>query len=187
MDGEAHAVVAVAVEDRSTQPRPRLLGGLWHGAAWTFVAWGIMHGILIGSNHLLRAWRGMPNQGKPDSLAKTWLFRLITFACVTLAWVFFRSQEFGQAFDMMESMLGLNGIDLPRSFGDSSGEAYLRFGGTLPNQVADISLIPFLPILLALVWIAPNALQVLNLDRDENISVPLPSAKVPVLVKPKSL
>ena len=82
---------------------------------------------------------------------------------------------------MMESMLGLNGIDLPRSFGGSAGNAYLRFGGILPNQVADISLIPFLPILLALVWMVPNAQQVLNLGRDENISVPLPSAKIAFL------
>jgi D-alanyl-lipoteichoic acid acyltransferase DltB (MBOAT superfamily) len=157
------------------------LGGLWHGAAWTFVAWGIMHGILIGSNHLLRAWRGMPNQGKPDSLAKTWLFRLMTFACVTLAWVFFRSQEFGQAFEMLESMLGLNGIDLPRSFGNLEQGAFLRSGGLLPHQVADITLLPLLPVLLGIVWFTPNAMQLLKIDCDENISVPLPSAKITFL------
>ena len=157
------------------------LGGLWHGAAWTFVAWGIIHGILIGSNHILRAWRSKHAQNKEDSHLKAWLFRLTTFACVTLGWVFFRSQEFGHAFNMIKSMLGFNGIDLPRSFGESTEYAFLRFGGILPNQIADISLLPFLIILLALVWTAPNAQQMLKLNRGEKNSWPLPSAKIAFL------
>ena len=78
-------------------------------------------------------------------------------------------------------MLGFNGIDLPRSFGESTEHDFLRFGGILPNQSADISLLPFLIILLALVWTAPNAQQMLKLNRGEKNSWPLPSAKIAFL------
>ena len=63
---------------------------------------------------------------------------LATFAGVTLAWVFFRAEQFGPALEMIESMLGLNGMDLPRSMGFTGKGDHFRFDGMLPNQVADL-------------------------------------------------
>jgi hypothetical protein len=153
------------------------LGGLWHGAGWTFVAWGVLHGCLIGTNHLYRAWKEKNGRGK------TWFMRrfsahLAPFTVVTLAWVFFRAEQFGPAIEMIESMLGLNGVDLPRSMGVSNLGEYLSFGGSLPNQVADLGLLVFLPILLSLVWFCPNALELLGLELGDDSPIGYPSVKM---------
>lgn len=154
-----------------------VLGGLWHGAGWTFVVWGAFHGILIGANHLFRAWR--KSDGKSESsLVRTLPFRVATFATITLAWVFFRSEEFAPAFEMIESMLGFNGLDLPRVLGAVSQSDYFTFGGLFPNQVAQLGLLPFLAILLLLVWLSPNALNLLKVDSDLNSKIELPSGKL---------
>ena len=69
------------------------LGGLWHGASWTFVIWGILHGLAVSAVHTAR-----------EVLHWTWLSRmprwvgvLLTFHFVTVAWVFFRAPSLGRA------------------------------------------------------------------------------------------
>ncbi len=79
-----------------------LLGGLWHGAAWTFVLWGFYHGLLLVLQHLWDAWRGtQPAAPDPDENDQAWcsswgaLLRVgITFHLVCLGWLFFRAQSF---------------------------------------------------------------------------------------------
>ncbi|MFL5955088.1 MAG: MBOAT family O-acyltransferase [Gaiellaceae bacterium] len=66
-----------------------LLGGLWHGAAWTFVVWGGIHGLGLS---LERATGWRPNK---------WLGRLITFHVVCFAWIFFRADSFGRAGEVL--------------------------------------------------------------------------------------
>jgi alginate O-acetyltransferase complex protein AlgI len=66
-----------------------LLGGLWHGAAWTFVVWGGIHGLGLS---LERATGWRPNK---------WLGRLITFHVVCFAWIFFRADSFARAGDVI--------------------------------------------------------------------------------------
>ena len=150
------------------------LGGLWHGAGWSFVVWGVLHGCMIGTNHLYRAWKEK-NGGGTTSFMRRFSAHLATFAAVTLAWVFFRAEQFGPALEMIESMLGLNGVDLPRSMGFSNQCQYLSFGGLFPNQVADLGLLAFLPLLLALVWFCPNGLESLGLRHGEDSSIRYPS------------
>ena len=76
-----------------------LLGGLWHGAAWTFVAWGGLHGLaLVGG----RWRRSRPGYVEPRPTTwHTWRARLITFHFVCLAWVFFRADSFATAWEML--------------------------------------------------------------------------------------
>jgi D-alanyl-lipoteichoic acid acyltransferase DltB (MBOAT superfamily) len=62
-----------------------LLGGLWHGAAWTFVVWGGIHGAVLA---IERATGWQPNK---------WLGRVVTFHIVCFAWVFFRADSFARA------------------------------------------------------------------------------------------
>ncbi len=78
-----------------------LLGGLWHGANWTFVVWGGLHGVALAVNHV---WsnRGL-RLPRPLGWALTLLF-------VMAGWVLFRSQTFAAAGDMLLAMLGLHGI-----------------------------------------------------------------------------
>ncbi len=80
-----------------------LLGGLWHGAGWTFVAWGAIHGVGLCAE---RFWRER-GRGKPFE-EQTWSDRywrrLVTFHVVCFAWIFFRSDTFGVAWDMITGL-----------------------------------------------------------------------------------
>jgi len=80
-----------------------LLGGLWHGAAWTFIVWGGLHGTYLILERLQRKyipfkitkWNGM-------------FLAFTTFTCVNFTWVFFRAREFSTAKNMLMSMLFMN-------------------------------------------------------------------------------
>ena len=80
-----------------------LLGGLWHGPAWTFVAWGLLWGIYLSVHSTLRKYGFTPKW--------VWLNRVITFVCATVAWVFFRASSLRAAGDVLQAMLGLNGVN----------------------------------------------------------------------------
>ncbi len=84
-----------------------LLGGLWHGAGWTFVIWGALHGVYLTINHLWRDFiaerflRWVPN----------WMGALVggllTFIAVVAAWVVFRSSDMAQAITILKAMFGI--------------------------------------------------------------------------------
>ncbi|GGD30376.1 membrane-bound O-acyltransferase family protein [Flavobacterium orientale] len=76
-----------------------LLGGLWHGAAWTFVVWGGLHGLYLILERLQR--RYLPFQ---ITAANGIFLAFLTFTCVNITWVFFRAREFGTAWNMITSM-----------------------------------------------------------------------------------
>jgi alginate O-acetyltransferase complex protein AlgI len=85
-----------------------LIGGLWHGAAWTFVVWGMLHGFYLVMEKLLgkvikikiNPWNGI-------------FFAFLTFTLVNLTWVFFRAGDFKTAQQLLESMLFINREGLP--------------------------------------------------------------------------
>lgn len=81
-----------------------LLGGLWHGAGWTFIIWGALHGVFLVINHL---WK-KTNISLPNIIC--WL---MTFLCITVAWVFFRADTLHTAVIIVKGMFGVNGIVLP--------------------------------------------------------------------------
>jgi alginate O-acetyltransferase complex protein AlgI len=78
-----------------------LLGGLWHGANWTFVIWGALHGAFLAINHMWVASK----RRLPNSIA--WA---LTFLLVTMAWVFFRSPTFSRAGEVLKAMAGFSGF-----------------------------------------------------------------------------
>jgi alginate O-acetyltransferase complex protein AlgI len=80
------------------------LGGLWHGAAWTFVVWGLLHGFYLVIEHTLRAFFG--NKSWTDLFVVKALLGLVTYAAVCLAWVFFRASDFAVATRMLRGMFG---------------------------------------------------------------------------------
>jgi alginate O-acetyltransferase complex protein AlgI len=69
-----------------------LLGGLWHGASWNFVVWGLLNGLYLSAEKMLGV-----RVGTPQSLLVRVLRMVFTFHLVCLAWVFFRAGTFGQA------------------------------------------------------------------------------------------
>ncbi|QNP39413.1 MBOAT family O-acyltransferase [Lysobacter solisilvae (ex Woo and Kim 2020)] len=81
-----------------------LLGGLWHGASWTFVVWGGLHGLYLAVERALRTrFAGYA----PGPLAVFGL-GLLTYALVNITWVFFRAEGFGQAWTVLRGMFGGN-------------------------------------------------------------------------------
>lgn len=81
-----------------------LLGGLWHGASWTFVVWGGLHGLYLAVERALRSrFAGYV----PGPLVLLGL-GLLTYALVNITWVFFRSKGFGQAWSVLQGMFGGN-------------------------------------------------------------------------------
>jgi alginate O-acetyltransferase complex protein AlgI len=80
-----------------------LLGGLWHGASWTFVLWGGLHGLYLALEHGVK--RLVPRQWQPPSLVR-WPLALLTFLLVCVAWVFFRAGSVGEAFAIAGALFG---------------------------------------------------------------------------------
>lgn len=84
-----------------------LLGGLWHGAAWTFVVWGGLHGLYLCAERFLKA-RALGQLTFWRTLGGKITLALLTYFLVNLTWVFFRAQDFGTAWRMITSMLLIN-------------------------------------------------------------------------------
>jgi alginate O-acetyltransferase complex protein AlgI len=88
-----------------------LLGGLWHGASWTFVAWGGYHGALLCAERLIR---GEQRLVEPHGVVRI-VAVAVTFVLVMLGWVLFRAQSFGDAFTVLRALFtgGLGPASLP--------------------------------------------------------------------------
>lgn len=127
-----------------------LLGGLWHGAGWTFVAWGALHGLYLMINH---AWRNLRERLGHDlqtsSAAGRWVSTGVTFMAVVVAWVFFRADNFTAAIHMLHAMAGM-GAGL---VGDFNAYSHLS---SAPAKLA-LSLL----LCAALVWLFPNSQEIL--------------------------
>jgi alginate O-acetyltransferase complex protein AlgI len=80
-----------------------LIAGIWHGAGWTFIVWGLLHGA-YQSVHVLARRFGLTPRG-------VWVNRILTFIAVVVAWVFFRASSMGVAFNVLKAMAGLNGVE----------------------------------------------------------------------------
>lgn len=147
-----------------------LLGGLWHGASWTFALWGGLHGVMLIVNHLWRAFlkrrtgKSDVVQGRP-SIAKSSITRPIcialTFLCVTVAWIPFRADGFPAAMLMLRGMFGLSGVELPHALAMALGvpEASGEIWGDL-NDFLEMG--AWSAAGLAICWFLPNTQQILS-------------------------
>jgi D-alanyl-lipoteichoic acid acyltransferase DltB (MBOAT superfamily) len=112
-----------------------ILGGIWHGAGWTFVFWGFLHGFALVIHRVwikfgLKLW--------------AWLAWLITFNFINISWVFFRAKEWDDAMKVLSGMVGINGIVFTKKH-----EQYLSFlssyewisFGTITQHIGDGSLV----------------------------------------------
>ena len=138
-----------------------LLGGLWHGAGWTFVLWGAMHGSFLVINHL---WQGVCNRlqiqtdfGRIGKLAGA----ALTFMAVVSAWVVFRADNLPQALTLLQAMCGMS----PPA-------------NTFPaNRLIEFSsktgrdLLQLIALGLLWVWILPNSSRIVFRDRGPVLTV----------------
>lgn len=83
-----------------------LLGGLWHGANWTFILWGGWHGVLLAIERLF----GVKASSAPVSLSRRFITTAATLLAVMLGWVLFRAPHISDAVSFYKGMSGLNGI-----------------------------------------------------------------------------
>jgi alginate O-acetyltransferase complex protein AlgI len=137
-----------------------LLGGLWHGAAWTFVIWGAVHGCGLVVNH---AWNKIADAYRlrlPNPIA--WA---LTLFFVTLAWVPFRADNLSAAFTIWKSLFGLHGL--------APGETMTA------TQLATAAIC--ISGLLAVALFAPNTQQLLSYPRVIVAALRQPTRFVPSL------
>ena len=119
------------------------LGGLWHGAAWTFVIWGVLHGLYLCINH---AWNNFgpaiaPRFRRPASLASF----ILTFLSVVIAWVFFRADSLSSALSILSKMADPSHIVLGRG---------------------EIAYIAFIIFYAAIAWFAPNTQAIMGYNHE---------------------
>jgi alginate O-acetyltransferase complex protein AlgI len=124
-----------------------LVSGIWHGAGYTFIVWGLLHGLLITINH---AWRILrPRVWRDKSSYERFMGPagfVITFACVAASMVIFRAVTLKSAVDILKGVTGLHGIGL----------AALKSGGALRKTAFWIAFPAFIALAM------PNTLQILS-------------------------
>ncbi|PLX48928.1 MAG: membrane-bound O-acyltransferase family protein [Desulfobulbaceae bacterium] len=128
------------------------LGGLWHGAAWTFVFWGVLHGFYLACHHLWRSaafafFQSPTYQGLARLLAP-----VLTFIAVLVGWVFFRAPSFNGAIHILKAMF------LPRALIDMVAMENLL-------QRAPEEALFWLSAAYLVIWLAPNPYQLLQAHR----------------------
>lgn len=112
-----------------------LIGGLWHGAGWTFVLWGGLHGAYLVVNHHWSAWRARraASVGRAEVLAGA----VLTFLAVVVAWVFFRATSWQGAVNLLAGMVGAGAAPAAPSVGLLANWAWvvalLMIATLLPN------------------------------------------------------
>src|SRR4051794_2007509 len=123
-----------------------LLGGLWHGAAWTFVAWGALHGAYLCINH---AWSNFgPAVGPRFARAANLAGFMLTFLAVVVGWVFFRADSISSALFVLSRMADPTNIVFGR--------------GEMANAI-------FIAVYAAIAWFAPNTQEIMGYDHKSRV------------------
>jgi alginate O-acetyltransferase complex protein AlgI len=146
-----------------------LLGGLWHGAGWTYVLWGGLHGLYLVINH---GWHGLrrslgQNPQAPLSKPMHAIAVLITFLAVVAAWVVFRADNISTAAGILKGMAGMNGFVVPDAWLHKWGmlgqwltaHGYATAAFAYPLIMGGA--INWIWISLLIVWLAPNTQQIM--------------------------
>ena len=134
-----------------------VLGGLWHGAGWTFVGWGALHGFYLMVNHLWRACFPHPTQHWLGARLRLVLSGGVTFVAVVVAWVLFRSYDFAHAVVMLKAMFGISSRPI-------SLHAVLHGNLLLIIPASGRDLMKLLVLALAWVWLLPNSMRLKFID-----------------------
>lgn len=143
------------------------LAGLWHGAGWTFVIFGALHGVYLTVNHAWRLFRPKPSPGKArhSGIGRTASGALV-FGAVVFANVFFRSSSIQAAGALLKGMVGVNGVTLPQSVIDRLGAmgGWLEGVGVEPVWWSGYSFtmtLFWVTVLLVIALVPPNTLEIM--------------------------
>lgn len=134
-----------------------LLGGLWHGAGWTFVVWGALHGAALA---IQRFWQ---HTGVRINVYLAWL---ITFMFLNLTWVFFRATSFEDALRVLRGMAGLNGFGIDTAFFDGFNLQFSRlimgWIGSEIDILLGIDALKYVLVFGLIAFLAPNTVQMVR-------------------------
>jgi alginate O-acetyltransferase complex protein AlgI len=143
------------------------VSGLWHGAGYGFIFWGLLHGFYLTINH---GWRLVAARLWPDRSSYVRFMKpagfILTFVSVTSAMVLFRSPTMTSAIDLAKGMIGLNGIALPQAFFDHPGHLArtLHAVGVIAESwsIEDfVKTAIWISVLMFVALACPNTLQIL--------------------------
>jgi hypothetical protein len=143
------------------------ISGLWHGAGYGFLIWGLLHGLYLTINH---GWRLVAGNLYRDRRTYVRVMEpagfILTFLSVATAMVFFRAVTIASAIDVLKGMIGLNGIGLPEALLDQLGPLAERLRGAgvvaeswLLGDFVDTAFWIF--VLMVAAFACPNTLQIL--------------------------
>ena len=132
-----------------------IIGGIWHGAGWTFVFWGFLHGVALVIH---RIWSEL---GFKMNKFLAWF---ITFNFINITWVFFRAKDWDDALKVLKGMFGLSGIVLP-NFLEAKLGFLTKYGVGFNNfieKVGDKNTFLFIIIGFILVLVFKNSIKKLE-------------------------
>ena len=148
-----------------------LIGGAWHGAGWTFIIWGALHGFMLSINHYFRA--KIKDTSLQKSLSTIYcriFFIIITFLLINFCWVIFRAQTLSGAYTIYSAMFGQGTITDPSLYQNMQG-LDLFIAKYLPHHYFQ-GWIPFGLFILCsiIVWVFPNCHTIFNGYKDGSSS-----------------
>ncbi|MFO1106276.1 MAG: MBOAT family O-acyltransferase [Amaricoccus sp.] len=137
-----------------------LLSGIWHGAGYTFVLWGVMHGCYLIINHAWRQYGPQP-AAAPRLGGAFWGF-LLTFIAVIVSMVMFRAPSVASAGNIYHGMLGLHGLGLPGKVAHMlHWPAMQQIGGEVDMRTFATTT-GYIVVLLAIALLMPNSAQMMQ-------------------------
>ncbi|MEA3512138.1 MAG: MBOAT family protein [Campylobacterota bacterium] len=127
-----------------------IIGGLWHGAGWTFIFWGFLHGIALVIH---RIWSSLGFK------LHIWLAWFITFNFINISWVFFRAKEWDDAIKVLSAMFSFSSIGISKELASFINYinplsqyqkvSYIDFGSIVSIQTLQMIIVAFLVVLLS--------------------------------------
>ena len=163
--------------------------GLWHGAGWNFVLFGLLHGTYIVIYNIWIKIKSIVPRIKiiKKAIIANTLARIITFLAVVFSFVLFRAESMYGATNILSTMLGTNGISLPLSMADNLGNTALwltkhgiiQFDGMFRNNIFGHSLLIgliWIIVLFVITLLMPNTQQIM---RHHNSAFEMWTGKIP--------
>ena len=138
-----------------------LIGGIWHGAGWTFIFWGAMHAFAIIVH---RIWS---NAGINLNKLVAWF---VTFNFINISWIFFRAEQWEDAIKVLKGMFGFSGVVLPSIFQNISflQENDIVIGEVFANFNSDTEITLWLLIALFICLFFKNSNQIVSFYKPDN-------------------
>jgi alginate O-acetyltransferase complex protein AlgI len=142
------------------------LSGFWHGAGYTFLAWGILHGVYLTINHGWRQWRPKWDKAAYERIMKPLGF-VVTFLAVVVGMMLFRAPDMTSALHMLQGIAGVHGASVPMALLNRSpalGHVFglLGIAGDLTSGATFTACAVWIMVLFVIATLMPNSLELMQ-------------------------